>query len=235
MTVVRNGKEVEIDYYDVRVGDVLKIQSDIIVPFDAVLLEGQSVTIDESTMIGETNPVTKQSLEVCMDLFKNGGMQESEYDYPSPIILARTSVLSGEGYGVIVRVRANHFYTVESLETFDGPKFTSLQYNVRKTMQNIRLIWTCAAVFVFALLFVRFSIENGLSFSSGIINIEIYSKEWIRTILVVLIVITTAIPQSLGNVIVTSICAAIKNLQKENVIVRRISSLEILAQIDAMC
>ena len=57
---LKDGKEVEVDAKDVRVGDVLVVKAGESVPVDGVVLEGQG-SVDESVITGESLPVTKRT------------------------------------------------------------------------------------------------------------------------------------------------------------------------------
>lgn len=56
--VLQNGREMEVDIEDVRVGDVLVIRPGEKIPVDGVVFEGES-HVDESMITGESMPVAK--------------------------------------------------------------------------------------------------------------------------------------------------------------------------------
>ncbi len=58
-TVLREGKPVEVQTLDVVPGDVLILKPGERVPADALLLEALGLEVDESTLTGESFPVTK--------------------------------------------------------------------------------------------------------------------------------------------------------------------------------
>lgn len=61
-TVIREGKEVQIDVGDMAVGDVFLIKPGEAVAVDGVIIEGKS-SFDESAITGESMPVSKQEGE----------------------------------------------------------------------------------------------------------------------------------------------------------------------------
>lgn len=65
---MRNGVENEnLLVGDIQVGDIVFLKQGMEVPGDGVLIQGFSVTIDESSMTGETKPMNKQPIEFCLN------------------------------------------------------------------------------------------------------------------------------------------------------------------------
>ncbi len=58
--VLRDSQEIEININDLIIGDILIIKPGSIIPVDGMVVDGQT-TIDESSLTGESLPVTKQS------------------------------------------------------------------------------------------------------------------------------------------------------------------------------
>ena len=58
--VIRNGKEVEIDYNDIVLDDVLSLKQGDVIPADSVLLTG-NVTVNEANISGKTTLINKNS------------------------------------------------------------------------------------------------------------------------------------------------------------------------------
>ncbi len=60
-TVVRDGKEIEIDASELVVGDIIRMQFGTKVPADVRIIESSDVTVDESILTGESLPVHKHA------------------------------------------------------------------------------------------------------------------------------------------------------------------------------
>ena len=65
LTVLRSGKEFEIGFNDILVGDVCKIRNGMDVPVDGIIYHSSGVQIPEAAMTGESDEVKKDSLEKC--------------------------------------------------------------------------------------------------------------------------------------------------------------------------
>lgn len=66
VTIIREGKLMEIHQDDVLVGDVVQVSEGMEVPADAILIDANEITTDESAMTGEADPVHKATLEHCL-------------------------------------------------------------------------------------------------------------------------------------------------------------------------
>lgn len=63
INVIRNGKTINMSVYDLLVGDVVHVETGEILSVDGVVLESKRLTIDESSMTGETYTIKKESFE----------------------------------------------------------------------------------------------------------------------------------------------------------------------------
>ena len=59
--VLRDGKPLDISVEDIVPGDVVILKAGAVIPADSLILESDSLNIDEATLTGETYPVEKQA------------------------------------------------------------------------------------------------------------------------------------------------------------------------------
>lgn len=59
MNVIRNGKVLHMSVYELLVGDVVQVETGEIISVDGVVVEANRLSVDESSMTGETNSVKK--------------------------------------------------------------------------------------------------------------------------------------------------------------------------------
>lgn len=57
--VIRDGKEIEIDINDIKIGDIVKILPGEKIPADGIIIEGEG-HVDESILTGESKPIVKK-------------------------------------------------------------------------------------------------------------------------------------------------------------------------------
>ncbi|KAM6469425.1 plasma membrane calcium-transporting ATPase 3 isoform 3-T5 [Liasis olivaceus] len=87
-TVIRNGQQVQIPVAELAVGDIAQIKYGDLLPADGVLIQGNDLKIDESSLTGESDHVRKS---VDKD----------------PMLLSGTHVMEGSGRMVITAVGIN--------------------------------------------------------------------------------------------------------------------------------
>jgi P-type E1-E2 ATPase len=86
------------------VGDIVAVNEGMEVPADGVMFESNEVTIDESSMTGETNPVVKYTLDGCIKRSSVRGSEIDAHSNFSPVVMGGTRVLTGEGKMIIIVV-----------------------------------------------------------------------------------------------------------------------------------
>lgn len=59
VNVIRNGKVLHMSVYELLVGDVVQVETGEIISVDGVVVEANRLSVDESSMTGETNSVKK--------------------------------------------------------------------------------------------------------------------------------------------------------------------------------
>src|SRR3972149_4043256 len=94
--VLRDGKHQEIPTGEVVVGDVVILTEGVRVPADIRLIESFGLIVNEASLTGESLPV-KKDVEVFID--KNTPLAERRN-----CVFSGTTVLSGEGKGVVMAV-----------------------------------------------------------------------------------------------------------------------------------
>ena len=88
ISVIRNGESVKIFTKDIVVGDILQLGYGDILPADGIYLTGNDLSIDESTLTGETDHI-KKSVE------------------KDPMLLSGTSVMEGSCKMIVTAVGPN--------------------------------------------------------------------------------------------------------------------------------
>ena len=95
--VIRNGVNQYVISEQLLVGDLIKINYGEILPADMILVEGNGLKIDESSLTGESDSVSKKIYEECLEELNNKKKEPS-----SNLLFCGTNVVEGNGSGIII-------------------------------------------------------------------------------------------------------------------------------------
>ena len=59
MNVIREGRVINLNVFDLVVGDIVKVVTGEILPVDGILIKSNNISTDESSITGETNLMKK--------------------------------------------------------------------------------------------------------------------------------------------------------------------------------
>ena len=99
---IRKGQPIQLTSDQILVGDLIKINYGDILPADMILVEGNGLKIDESSLTGESNAVTKKPYEKCKEELEGGNNKPS-----SMILLSGTDVIEGSGSAIAIAIGAH--------------------------------------------------------------------------------------------------------------------------------
>ena len=166
--VIRNGSPVDIKSDDILVGDLINIQVGDILPADLILVEGNGIQIDESSLTGESKALKKEIYEKCQELIDS----KITNKIPSPLMLSGTNCVEGTGYAVVLAV-GDHSQKGIIKRTIDNAQEnnrTPLELKLDDIAEAIGWFGMAAGIITLVALTIRFVIHF-------INNTEEYEKE----------------------------------------------------------
>uniref|UniRef100_A0A672STP4 Calcium-transporting ATPase n=1 Tax=Sinocyclocheilus grahami TaxID=75366 RepID=A0A672STP4_SINGR len=123
-TVIRKGQVIQIPVAEIVVGDIAQIKYGDLLPADGILIQGNDLKIDESSLTGESDHVRK-SLE------------------KDPMLLSGTHVMEGSGRMVVSAVGLNSqtgiIFTLLGAGSEDEEKKMKKVHDATKTQDGIAL------------------------------------------------------------------------------------------------
>ena len=155
--VIRNGTPKEMKSDDILVGDLINIMVGDILPSDIILIEGNGIKMDESSLTGESDSLRKEPYEKCLNL-KN---ENSGSKLPSPLMLSGTNCVEGTGAGIVLAV-GEHSQKGIIRRTVDNAQETSqtpLEKKLEDIAEKIGLFGTIAGIVTLVALTIRFIIH----------------------------------------------------------------------------
>ncbi len=208
--IIRNGKEEMIDVVKLVPGDVVLIKSGNIVPADLRIISCQNVSVDESVLTGESSPLIKTAEPTKKEI--------KEVFEASNILFGGTSILSGEAKAVVI-FTAGKAMLGEISKLVSG---ISRESAYEKEVLYFSKLVLKIVVSTIALIFIANLLINGRE------NILIF-------LLFCISLIVSILPEALPVVVTFALSKGSIKLARKKVVVRRLSAVEDLGNIEILC
>ena len=205
--VFRNGEKLEIDARELVVGDLVNLEAGDAVPADLRLISADNLSVQESVLTGETNPVEK--------------IEEAISDPKLPLaerknmVYASTAVTSGSGLGIVVATAGDTEIgqiqdSVESVKE----KPTPLMKNLNSLGFGLSIAILIAAVILF------------------IIGYFIDTYTLPTLLIAVITMVVGSMPEGLPASTSVVLAMGTRKMTKRNVIVKSLPAVETLGAVD---
>lgn len=208
-TVKRDGKIKEIKAEDLVVGDILLLNAGCNVCADVRLISTHHLMIDESSLTGESIPVSKNE-DVILDKNTTIGDQIN-------MAFMSTSVIKGSGEGIVVSTGMNsQIGKIASLLNKEKKNPTPLQRKLNEISKVLAIatVILCVLIFIIAILQKRDKLEMLITAISLAVAV---------------------IPEGLLAVVTIVLSLGVQKLSKVNAIVKKLPSVETLGCVDVVC
>lgn len=209
--VRRGGKEVRVPIEELVPGDIVLLDAGDMIPADGRFIKGDRVTVDESPMTGETEPVEKNVLTISSPV-------HDFYDAKN-IGFSRTTLLSGDAELVVFATGAQTEVgsIVSVMEQAD--RSSAFEEGINKFSTFILKLVFATIPMVFLLnVFVH---HDGINFT--------------EFLLFSIALTVSVIPEALPLVTTLSLSRGALVLAKKQVVPRRLTAIEDLGSIDILC
>ena len=205
-TVIRDNKIEEIFSKEIVVGDVISLKSGDIIPADALLIEENELQINESTLTGESFPVKKEVGIVSA---------ETELSKRTNCLWEGTYVVSGNAAALVIRTGKD---TILGNITESASKIVETSFE--KGIKD----------------FGYFLMKITLILSSFILIINLINhKSIIESALFALALAVGMAPELLPAITTIAMSAGAKRMLAKKVIVKKLSSIQNLGEINLLC
>ncbi len=207
--VLRNGTVNVIASKFLVPGDIIVFESGDIIPTDARIIEETNILVDEAHLTGESEPIQKnthQLLEKKLELYEMKN-----------IIFAASKVLNGYGKALVVKTgNATEVGKIATNIQQAEEEQTPLQ---KKMNREIKALVALAIVSLILVLVMGYFRGTDLGFS----------------ILLAISILVAVFPEGLPASMTIALSLAMERLAKNSVIVKRLSSVETLGNVDFIC
>ncbi len=236
--IKRNGNEELLDESQIVPGDAVIIREGDIVPADMRLVQAEDLQINESQLTGESVPVAKQAAAETANA-KTASAQDANAkaanaqnanakaasakaqaeNSQNALIFAGSTVEKGEGTGIVYAAGQNtELGTIAELSSKTRKK---TQYE--KSLSSFSLFLVKTTLLSLGLIFILKLILN-----RGFSNVT-------EMLLFIIAMAVAVVPEALPVIATVSLASGALRMAKRNVVVRRISSIEDLGNINLLC
>jgi len=214
---------------ELLVGDLIKINYGEILPADMILIDGNGLKIDESSLTGESNSVSKKCYEDCLEELLNKKKEPS-----SNLLFCGTNVVEGSGSAIVVAIGqySQKGIIKGTIDNAQEENKTPLENKLNIIEDLIGYFGLGSAIITFIASCIQLTIEY-------FTNKELKTIEIVNKILKILIlcvsIIVVAIPEGLPLAVTLSLAFSIKKLMDRNNLVRKIHACETMGGANYIC
>jgi len=243
VTIKRNNEVQSRSDEDLLVGDIVKFGYGDILPADGLLIEGNDVKIDESTLTGESELITKERFEICLEKKekKKSEKEKKKNMIPSPLLFSGTSIKTGQGWFLVLRVGVNSAkgqIQQKILANQEENTKTPLEEKLEDIAGDIGKFGFLAAFLTLSALMIRFGItyseleqnKNPDDSLSKVIGMKI-----IKILILCIAIVVVAIPEGLPLAVTLSLAFSVKKMMSDQNLVRKIQACETMGNANYIC
>ncbi|XP_047179921.1 calcium-transporting ATPase 9, plasma membrane-type isoform X4 [Vigna umbellata] len=222
LEVIRGGRTIKMSIFDIVVGDVVPLKIGDQVPADGVLITGHSLSIDESSMTGESKIVHK--------------------DHKSPFLMSGCKVADGVGVMLVTGVGINTEWglLMASISEDNGEE-TPLQVRLNGVATFIGVVGLSVAVLVLAVLLGRYfsghtkDVDGQVEFVAGKTSASNVVDAVIKIFTIAVTIVVVAVPEGLPLAVTLTLAYSMRKMMADKALVRRLSACETMGSATTIC
>ena len=207
--VIRGGITERIESNLLVPGDVIMLEAGDLVPADAKIIKCSNLRADESAMTGESVPVEKRMIESLPD---DTGLADRKN-----MVISSTVITNGRAACIVTETGMNtEVGRIADMLMDEGDDETPLQKKMTEVSKVLSIIClsVCAIMFVVGL---------------------IYSRPILEIFMTAVALAVAAIPEGLAAVVVITLALGVKRMVKRNAIIRKLPAVETLGCAGVIC
>ncbi|KAK4483758.1 hypothetical protein RD792_010960 [Penstemon davidsonii] len=223
MEVIRSGRRIKVSIFEIVVGDVIPLKIGDQVPADGLVISGQSLALDESSMTGESKIVHKDPTR-------------------SPFLMSGCKVADGYGTMLVTSVGINTEWglLMASISEDNGEE-TPLQVRLNGVATFIGIVGLAVAVAVLIILVVRFftghtrNPDGRTQFIAGRTSVGDAIDGFIQIFTVAVTIVVVAVPEGLPLAVTLTLAYSMRKMMADKALVRRLSACETMGSATTIC
>lgn len=208
-TVIRDGKQLEIDAEDLVPGDTLLLESGTMITADARIAEASQLRVEESALTGESEPVMKDAEYL--------GEEDDSLGDRLNMLYKGSTVVNGRGKAIVTATgMETEMGKIAGLLNSDEAQKTPLQKRLNQLGKRISLIALAAAAFVF---FIG----------------EMQGEPMLDMFITAISLAVAAVPETLTVIVTLTLAYGVQKMAQKNAIIRRLPAVETLGSANVIC
>ncbi|CAD6262405.1 unnamed protein product [Miscanthus lutarioriparius] len=223
LEVVRGGRRIMVSIYDLVVGDVVPLKIGDQVPADGILVSGHSLSIDESSMTGESKIAHK--------------------DQKSPFLMSGCKVADGYGTMLVTAVGINtEWGLLMASISEDSGEETPLQVRLNGVATFIGMVGLSVALAVLVVLLARYftghtyNPDGSVQYVKGKMGgVGQTIRGVVRISTVAVTIVVVAVPEGLPLAVTLTLAFSMRKMMKDKALVRRLSACETMGSASTIC
>ena len=200
--IVRGGRDMQLESNDLLVGDIVQVFSGSLILADGILVKGHGITVDESSITGESDLMRKDD---------------------NPFLISGSTIAEGKGLMLVCAVGKNSVQGKnKQMLLLDQEDETPLSQKLEKIAGDIGKAGFSIAGILFLGLFIWTivnAVENGTWNSSS-------WHQLINAVTLAIIIIVVAVPEGLPLAVTLCLAYSVRKMKNENNFVRHLKACE---------
>ncbi|KAJ7534352.1 hypothetical protein O6H91_13G090500 [Diphasiastrum complanatum] len=210
--VIRGGRRQKVSIHTLIVGDLALLNIGDQVPADGVLAKGHSLSVDESSMTGESDPV--------------------RIDSKNPFLLGGCKVDDGYGVMLVTGVGINtEWGQVMATLSEDIAEETPLQVRLNGVATFVGKIGLSVAAIVFIMLFIRYFVQDFRHTDKPLIVV----KRIVGIFSVAVTIVVVAVPEGLPLAVTLTLAYSMKKMMADQCLIRHLPACETMGSVTTIC
>ena len=215
--VIRDGEPQLVAQRDIVVGDILVVETGDKIVADGRLLASNDLSVNESSLTGESLPVNKDANATCT--------ADTPVAERANMLYSGCFVAAGNGHLLVTGVGNDTEFgqIAQELGTIEKTT-TPLQEKLDRLGKQITVLGCSAAGIVFAIEIISFIM-------AGTLKLDTVSDAFITSI----VLIVAAVPEGLPTIVAVSLALNIIKMSRENALVKKMIACETIGCVNIIC
>lgn len=222
VNILRNGDWVNMSVYDAVVGDIQYVETGEILSVDGLLIEGNNLLADESSMTGETDSIKKRV--------------PTTYTNENAFLLSGCKIMEGTGSILVLAVGKNSQYGKLKLMIQGSDDSTPLQEKLEVLANQVGQVgmYAAAATFICMLGHILHDAFVSGEFVNQLLRLETL-HHLVDAFIIAVSIIVVAVPEGLPLAVTISLAYSVGKMKDENNLVRYLQACETMGGADNIC